>query len=236
MEENIENIKNSILKSYLDDFKFKLDDVLSICESPIEKLMILQFYNFFQKSTYYIDDKLTIPYFTNIDFILEEIALWDLNKSYSDYEIKKLKEKLQKYNYRLDNSIYYKYVGFKSEISISENINQINNILYREIEIRPQYHHFIEDTCYRIDIAFILRRKDIKDNIIQERKIAIECDGYDYHSSPFQKREDDIRTRKLKRTGWKEVLRYSGSEIYSINDNLERVNYNFEEILDIIML
>lgn len=60
--------------------------------------------------------------------------------------------------------------------------------------------------------------------------------GYDYHSSPDQKRDDDIRARKLKRCGWKEILRYSGIEINRINDNLELTHYNFEEIMDIILL
>jgi hypothetical protein len=113
-----------------------------------------------------------------------------------------------------------------------------NSLIFRDIEIRPQYYEVVDQNHYRIDIAFILKRRDwYNDNkIIEEKKIAIECDGYDYHSSPNQKKEDDKRARKLKRNGWREILRYSGSEIYEINSSLEKTHYNFEEMMDIILM
>ena len=51
-------------------------------------------------------------------------------------------------------------------------------------------------------------------------------DGYDYHSSPAQKKSDDIRLRKLKLNGWSEVFRYSGSEISGFSE------HEFKEIFD----
>lgn len=53
---------------------------------------------------------------------------------------------------------------------------------------------------YRIDIA------------LPAYKIAIECDGKAYHSTPEQKARDSRKNAYLKKNGWK-VLRFSGSRI-----------------------
>lgn len=53
---------------------------------------------------------------------------------------------------------------------------------------------------YRIDIALTAHR------------IAIECDGKAYHSTPEQKAHDRRKNAYLRRHGWK-VLRFSGSRI-----------------------
>ena len=52
MEDKIRKLETSIVNTYVEDFKFKLDVVVSMGESPIEKLMILQLFNYFQKCTY----------------------------------------------------------------------------------------------------------------------------------------------------------------------------------------
>lgn len=54
---------------------------------------------------------------------------------------------------------------------------------------------------YRIDIAF------------PGPKLAIECDGKAFHSSPKQKAHDRKKDRYLKSQGWT-VLRFSGSRIH----------------------
>lgn len=56
---------------------------------------------------------------------------------------------------------------------------------------------------YRIDIAIIKKGK----------KIAIECDGYKYHSTYEQKLHDEKKNVFLESKGWK-VLRFTGKEIY----------------------
>lgn len=67
---------------------------------------------------------------------------------------------------------------------------------------------------YRIDLT------------IPEYKIAIECDGKDYHSSPKQKAYDKRRTSYLYRHGYKSVLRFTGKQInrnpYACVDRIER--------------
>ena len=241
MEEKIRKIKKNIIDNHINNFEFKMNEVLSMCESPIEKLMILQLFNFFQNYNIKIKDT-EFSKFTEIDFIAEEICLWDFDEPLSEFKKKVLEDKINKFEYRKNNyGMFNKYVGFKCTINISEPINiseNDNGVYFRDIEIYPQFYQFYPESYNRIDVAFILKKRDWynNNNIVEERKIAIECDGYDYHSSPKQKMEDDVRARKLKRAGWKEVLRYSGTEIYNINDNLERVNLNFEEIMDIIML
>lgn len=60
---------------------------------------------------------------------------------------------------------------------------------------------------YRIDLA------------LPAYRVAIECDGKAYHSTPQQKAHDRRKNAYLRRHGWK-VLRFSGS---AINGNLGRV-------------
>ncbi len=238
MEEKIIKLETSIVNTYVEDFKFKLDEVVSMGESPIEKLMILQLFNYFLKYDKKDKDDDSAK-FANLDFIYEEICLFnypDESEPKSEYHLKILEEKVTKFNYRPKNGRFYKFVGFKCTMNKNIYLND-KGLYFRDIEIRPQFYEINSDGHYRIDIAFILKTRNWEDNnkIIEERKIAIECDGYDYHSSPSQKREDDIRTRKLKRAGWKEIVRYSGSEIYHIDNDLNHMDYNFEEIMEIIM-
>jgi very-short-patch-repair endonuclease len=57
---------------------------------------------------------------------------------------------------------------------------------------------------YRIDLA------------LMEYKLAIECDGKEWHSTPEQKKHDSRKNYYLKKNGWK-VCRLSGK---TINSNL----------------
>lgn len=238
----IEDIKEAIANSLKSDFIFKMNEVLSICDSEIEKLMILQLFNYFQNYGKEKCDHLSI--FSTINFIDEEIAFWDLNDQMTELEVIRLKDKVKKLNYRLKNGMYYKNIGFK----VSENWSEpmfvddvvnhpdltVGGPITREFIVYPQYEVKVNGKDYKLDIAIILNRIQ-NEKIIDTRKIALECDGYDYHGSPQQKRDDDIRTRKLKVAGWKDVFRYSGTEIYHIN-NLQQVHYNFEDIVTLLML
>jgi hypothetical protein len=240
MDRLLNKLKHGILETHSSDFKFKLDEVISMGESPIEKLMLLQLFNYFQKYGK-VGNNNDESHFTEIKFIEEEICLWDIDEPLSNTEKKRLEDKIERFNYRHKNGMYYKNIGFECTINRSEGISMNstdNRLVFRDIEVRPQFYETVDQNTYRIDIVFILKRRDWYNNneIIDTKKIAIECDGYDYHSSPDQKREDDIRARKLKRGGWKEILRYSGSEIFRINDNLELTHHNFEEIMEIILL
>ncbi|MED4456195.1 endonuclease domain-containing protein [Metabacillus fastidiosus] len=55
---------------------------------------------------------------------------------------------------------------------------------------------------YRIDLA------------LPQHRLAIECDGKAYHSSPEQKAHDRRKNAYLRKSGWR-VLRFTGSQINS---------------------
>lgn len=57
------------------------------------------------------------------------------------------------------------------------------------------------------------------DVALPQYKLAIECDGKEYHSTPEQKAHDRRKDRYLRKRGWK-VLRFSGS---MINRNIGKV-------------
>lgn len=241
MEKVLNKLKEGIFETHLNEFKFKLNEVISMGESPIEELMLLQLFNYFQKYGKNGNVDYDLAKFSRLEFIEEEICLWDIDEPLSNSDKKMLEDKISRFNYRENKGMYYKYIGFKCTINRSEGVyldSKDDSLIFRDIEIRPQFYEVMDQEHYRIDIAFILKRRDwYNDNkIIEEKKIAIECDGYDYHSSPNQKREDDKRARKLKRNGWREILRYSGSEIYEINSSLEKIHYNFEEMMDIVLM
>lgn len=117
-----------------------------------------------------------------------------------------------------------------------------SGILYKRITIYPQYEVMIDksnpnidiDFNPKVDIAIFLDRVDYEsDTIIETRKLAIECDGYEFHKDTYT--NDLIRTRAIKQSGFKDLLRFSGSEIYKTSDNYEKIQYNFNQLIDIIM-
>jgi len=63
---------------------------------------------------------------------------------------------------------------------------------------------------YRADFLIEVHYKHPKDTLV---KFVIECDGFDYHSSKAQMKNDYARTRALQESGY-EVIKFTGSEIY----------------------
>jgi|SRR5690606_18021349 len=221
-EHKIINLKGKVFKEYVSHFENKLNEVLSFSESPPETLLLLQLLEYSLKT--FRGDWL-IPS-NGIEF-LEEFITFPLTKE-NEYKIKK-------YNYRYDGvDSYNKYFGFKFNTGYK---GQQGGGVYGEIEFYPQHEVLINSINYRLDIAIFYTIKYYQtDEIYQKRKIAIECDGYDYHKQPEKFKEDKIRERALKAEGWKEVLRYSGSEIYEIGEDQNRIRYTFKEIMKILFL
>jgi very-short-patch-repair endonuclease len=93
---------------------------------------------------------------------------------------------------------------------------QIENSTLR-YQILPQYSVSLADKQFRLDFAILIEEK-INEQFILRKKYCIECDGHDYHSSRSQIAGDNQRMRLLTNDGWI-VLRYSGSEIYNINQS-----------------
>jgi very-short-patch-repair endonuclease len=84
----------------------------------------------------------------------------------------------------------------------------IEDILLREFNLRgiyliPQF----QIGRYRIDLA------------LPEKKLAIECDGKEWHSTEEQIKRDNIRQKEIEDLGWV-VIRFSGSEIYKFADEI----------------
>jgi len=81
---------------------------------------------------------------------------------------------------------------------------------FSEIKIYP---------LYRLDFAIE----------IKEQKIAIECDGYDYHKRTTEQAQSDIKRDKwLRDNGWI-VKRYSGTFIVNHRSKVKR---EIQEIID----
>jgi len=236
-----EMLKNKIINYNINKLEFKLNELLSICESEIEKLNLLQFYNLFQEYTLITDSGYSINSFENLEFIEDEIVLGD--PFYTMEEKNYYKEKVNRLNYRNGDKVgmfFYKNIGFKCNSTLGEPIpvNEINKntkFTYHQYEIYPQYQVENSNQNFRIDLALILKIINQGNNeILKTIKIAIECDGYEYHATREQFTKDKLRERKLKELGWKDVIRYSGSEIYQLNDDLEKTKINFDQILEII--
>jgi very-short-patch-repair endonuclease len=89
------------------------------------------------------------------------------------------------------------------------------------LALKERGHHvrtqYIEPPkTYRFDLA------------LPQYKIAIECDGKAFHSTPEQIARDRKKEAYLKRKGWK-VLRFSGRQI---NRNLPSVLKKIEETIN----
>lgn len=88
----------------------------------------------------------------------------------------------------------------------------IERRLYNELK-KNDFNPIPQVRCgpYRIDLA------------LYEYRLAIECDGKEWHSTPKQKRRDARKNYYLKKNGWK-VCRLSGK---TINNN---IGYAIEHI------
>jgi hypothetical protein len=223
------SLLNDIKSKLTQDFDFKMKDLLSICDSEIEKLFLVHFYKYFVKQEYKGFKGWSL--FEPPQFILYQdpsYSLEDFN-NIQDFERFEKERKFKKFRWR--HGLYEKYIGIKAKESILDPrpLNGLRFSSYQQFCIYPQYFETINNKTYRIDIAIILNRLNLENQVIESKKIAIECDGYDYHSSPEQKKNDDIRSRELKVNGWKEVFRYSGKEIVQMSDD------DFDEIFSEIM-
>jgi len=227
---NSKNLLKKIKSQIEKDFDFQMNDVLSICDSEIEKLLLIHFFRYLQIKK--LDDQGLLNEFSFPQFILD----YENPHHYEDNEdFERILNEVKQKKYRFAEGIFQKYIGFQvkgNAMDINKFDGQYHNTR-QEICIYPQFFHWINEKFYKIDIALVLIRW--KDNeIVETRKIALECDGYDYHSSPEQKRNDDIRARKLKLNGWKEVFRYSGKEIVQLSD--EDFDVIFSEIISMLYL
>jgi very-short-patch-repair endonuclease len=93
-------------------------------------------------------------------------------------------------------------------------------------DLVPQFSASTSSRDYSLDFAKVITDKKTGRRVL---KVAIELDGYDYHSSKEQRNHDSQRDRQLMAEGWM-VIHFTGSQI---NKNVNRC---VEETADLIEL
>jgi very-short-patch-repair endonuclease len=101
--------------------------------------------------------------------------------------------------------LFYEYKDKKKIINKHICESYIEERLYNALK-KEGFNPIPQVRCgpYRIDLA------------LYGYKLAIECDGKEFHSTPEQKKHDAKKNYYLKKNGWK-VCRLSGK---TINSNL----------------
>lgn len=110
-----------------------------------------------------------------------------------------------------------RFLGFKRQDPGQARFDRLANRLESPIEQRFWAHAYgplsalgqfspqVEAQGYRLDFAFTMPSVPLL-------KMAIELDGYDYHSTQEQRNYDTTRDRVLLKAGW-QVVRFTGSQI-----------------------
>lgn len=114
-------------------------------------------------------------------------------------------EEIGMYDYKIFSPIeLIFYITFEIEKEIN------NNFIY----IQPQYDLEYKNKKYIAD--FVIEYDEITNNNLKEEfKLIIECDGYEFHQKTKKQVEyDNKREYDLKMMGY-QILRFSGSEIYN---------------------
>jgi hypothetical protein len=202
--QKIEAARQEIIK----DTNLRTSILLSLCESPIEQLFLINAYCYFLKGSYN---------FHNISLICE------IAKTSFDSKTN-LGQVLTPYHFVDDSGQPTQIKGF--EITGG-------NFSYQFI---PQFCIETQNSEIRIDIAVLYEYTFIY-GVTKGKKIkkyfGIECDGYDFHSTKEQQTADNKRTRILTELGWT-MLRYSGQEIYKMNGykDFSKILMTLDKIID----
>ena len=194
--------------------EYWLSLLFSSCCSPIEKKFIGHFYSFFLKNNQNIRPILIhgdMNILTANNRVLYSIDNdYGLTLTFDSTEIPK-PEILDK-----DEQLILMYWGFQIYSS---------GLKYQVI---PQYPVFDEGIIKFLDFGVL-----VYDGVTNSQvgRFGIECDGHEWHSTREQLRADNIRSRFLTKNSF-HLLRYSGSEIYKMNDDtiLELENTIYKSI------
>lgn len=196
------------------NFQKNLDGLLSLCESDIEKQLLLQI-------IFHLECRIEEALEMGEQAVSNSISFID--DVYNGNFIRGIEV-----DYGLEHN--------RETARRTLGVNSSGKTYFHTVRVYPQFEVVVNDASYRLDFAFYVEKRDLKDDSLHEtRKIAIECDGYDYHKDPDKFKNDKKRERALKSVGWRDVVRYSGSEIYEISGDDKKMHYNFQEIMSIIM-
>lgn len=216
-------MEDGLLKVILRMKEKPIKDLLALTESPIEKRFLLEFLIYLENelSSKDFDHQLdgfiyimetTDEYGINFSGKVEGLSI--INTSYGFT----LHVNVSKLNAATGLDFSKKTKTTRS--SIKREIPKIelgeSRFLYNQrLNFYPQYKVEVDRNSFRLDFAFILREINNQGQTIT-RKVGVECDGYEFHSTPTQFRKDRERIRKLQEDDWI-ILQYSGSEINKIN-------------------
>lgn len=202
------NFQKSAIHKIQSDF---IEELLNLCESEIEKL-------FFVNLIYYLfDSKFKLNSFTlpcneaiHRFYFHDLYRLRDVQQGSHSFEEAFEFENL---GYKADALDYIKTIGlgFHDEHPFDDFSNRV---YYRII---PQYKIKFEKN-YRLDFAILAQCHHNEKKI--ETKIAIECDGFEFHSKKEDLQKDNYKLRELTLNGWK-IYKFSGTEIYNM-DNFKK--------------
>lgn len=96
--------------------------------------------------------------------------------------------------------------------------------LVQKLQVIPQYKVQIENDHFRLDFAFLLFENSNHDYQLI-KKIAVECDGHEFHSDKKSFTKDRERYRKLALDNWI-LFPFSGSEINHNNSSSKEYYFN----------
>ncbi|MFN4082853.1 MAG: hypothetical protein ACK4K9_04415 [Bacteroidia bacterium] len=190
----LDSIKKKILKSYEEI----IDDLLAICQSPIEKLFFINLIYYFLKQT---KSPIDMAFFKPI------------------YDINEEKLSIECYGIEIYGTEVYKF--------LNNNLDKCEK-LQLFMSVYPQYKINIQGNNYYLDFGIFVR--DVYETM-PPLKIAIECDGHEYHSTKESIKRDNIRMRNITSKGWS-FIRFSGSEINNFNN--KEFDIEMEKIISII--
>ncbi|MFA4852006.1 MAG: DUF559 domain-containing protein [Bacteroidales bacterium] len=193
----------------------RIDSLLSLTESPIEKIFLLLLLRYIESkldSDEYEEDQYFTGYSIMKDFgiYLERIEIGCEVEINDNIKIK-----------TGDKVEIISIVPKKSKNKPQNRIKKNDSGAFIEIQflhIIPQYEVQYENKKYRLDFAFKLY-EIVNYNMSLIKKICIECDGHEFHNRTGEQiTRDNYRSRKLTEDDWT-VIRFSGSEIYAENVN-----------------
>ena len=163
----------------------KIETYLELCESPIEKMFLINYFEI-------IFDSQTAKWFNfkpNNKIKTGPYFQYEENEEFGKFYPTGLRW------YEINN------------IKIRLLVDPLEYELYPQYEIRDD----LNKIKYRIDFALLYPRCDGNEDKI---KVAIECDGHEFHErTKEQAKRDKEKDRFLQSKGWL-VARFTGSEIY----------------------
>ncbi len=196
---------NQILNLILKETRTRFELLMSICQSPIEKIFVAKLYSYFYTRRFPID---FLAYDAQTLLILEQMNKDGSNAVYVNAT--------QNYD---PNHAFYKIdreKGFYNDplTGILERLSgfKITGITVNYL-IFPQLPVYDNQRLVYTDFAIIIKDKAG----VTLGKFAIECDGFDWHHTKEQLTKDNKRNRFLTHHGYK-IIRFTGSEIMSLDD------------------